>query len=100
MKKSFSQIMDLIDHNDNITEIRWDDNQGSPYFNLKNASEAQVYQFWFDNAKSSQLKYEIAKQYGVRGLGPFTFSDLYYTFSAEETQRAKEMWSAFDVFYL
>ena len=40
----------------------------SNYYNCKDAT-GKVYQLWYDNGKSSQLKYELAMSYGAKGVG-------------------------------
>eukprot|EP01084_Bolivina_argentea_P261032 440990_1 len=99
---TFANINKLIDLEINITEIRWDNNTKSPYFNMKmeqNMNGNQVYQIWYDDVNSLAMKYQYAKSNKLRGVGPFEFSQLYDTFSDVEQQRAKQMWSALDVFF-
>eukprot|EP01084_Bolivina_argentea_P261031 440989_1 len=99
-EKTYAIINNLIDLNMNITDIRWDNSMSAPYFNYKDDSVPnQVYQIWFDNIRSLSMKYNYAKSMGLRGIGPFTFVQLYHTFSDEEMQRANTMWSAFDAFF-
>ncbi|ETO02271.1 hypothetical protein RFI_35165, partial [Reticulomyxa filosa] len=103
-EKDFADIMSIIDKQLNNTEIRWDINTQSPFFNYMYESFSndtnQVFQVWFDNATSLAKKYQYAKYLNIRGVGPFTFASLYKTYSEIEIQRAQQIWSAFDYFFL
>merc|ERR1712187_908288 len=83
---AFSTIMDLFDRGicpgsstgercSVTTDIRWDSSTQSPYFNYM-VNETQLWQVWFDNGASSALKYTLAKQMGVRGVGPYRWDQL------------------------
>ena len=98
-EKTFGIINALIDEGLNITEIRWDKSMSAPFFNYMNGTK-QVYQVWFDNADSLSLKYKYARDMNIRGTGPFEFTQLYNRFNDNEMMRAKEVWSAFDSFFL
>lgn len=78
------------------TPIRWDNSTSSPFFNTWDEGSGAVTQWWFDNPKSLSLKYEWAAKLGLRGVGPFTFSDasLSGPFAAEGTA----MFEALDAF--
>ena len=107
-EKSFAKINALIDQGFNITQIRWDQSMQAPYFNYINSTQQQqpqqpqqqVFQVWFDDPKSLQIKYNYAKNLDLRGVGPFCFTQLYDSFSDNEMTRAERMWSAFDAFFL
>jgi len=99
-EKGYGLLNNLLDEGLNITEVRWDTSMRAPYFNyMLKGNDKQVYQVWFDDAESLRLKYEFAASVGIRGVGPFTFSQLYYTFSDDEMNRAQSMWSALDTFF-
>lgn len=60
-------------------------------------------QVWYDDPESLAWKYKLAREFGLRGVGPYTFDNLDYT--GRETGRgpaaaaeAKAMWDAFDAF--
>lgn len=60
-------------------------------------------QVWYDDPESLSWKYKLAREFGLRGVGPYTFDDLDYT--GLETGRgpaavaeARAMWDAFDAF--
>eukprot|EP00405_Crypthecodinium_cohnii_P028818 CAMPEP_0206504696 /NCGR_PEP_ID=MMETSP0324_2-20121206/55654_1 /ASSEMBLY_ACC=CAM_ASM_000836 /TAXON_ID=2866 /ORGANISM="Crypthecodinium cohnii, Strain Seligo" /LENGTH=536 /DNA_ID=CAMNT_0053993945 /DNA_START=74 /DNA_END=1680 /DNA_ORIENTATION=- len=82
----FADIMNLFDNNicpasdfsktcKVTTPMLWDESTQSPYFNMVNEHGA-LYQFWFDNADSSALKYKVARSLGLRGVGPYRFDSL------------------------
>ena len=68
-----------------------DNFSASPFFNYN--SSGRVRQVWFDNVESLRMKYAMANDLGILGVGPFEFASVDPT-SAE----AREMWRAFDVF--
>merc|ERR1712048_1346392 len=86
------------------TGVRWDESTQSPYFNFVSGDKAsvQLWQMWFDDAKSSAIKYAAARRLGVRGVGPYRWDQLDYNGSVTGNPRApaesKEMWEAFDSF--
>jgi len=59
---------------------------------------------WYDDPESLRDKYAIARQFGVRGVGPYTFDYLDYTNRMGSNPLAEEqsrkMWEAFDVLLL
>lgn len=77
------------------TNPSWDSNQGAPYFNsletiqerssetLDHSGRASptgtaigVVQYWYDDAQSLAPKYAYARSVGLRGVGPYTFTDV------------------------
>lgn len=83
------------------TGLRWDPSTQSPYFNYV-IDDSQLWQMWFDNAHSSSLKFALAKQKGVRGVGPFTWDDLdndgSITGNPKASSEAKAMWDSLKSF--
>ena len=47
--------------------------------------------------QSLTLKYSAAKELGLRGVGPYTYSDLAYT-TPQEKAEAQAMWDALHAF--
>ena len=86
----------MVDGHQTTTGLRWDTGVSSPYYNYKDKNDV-VHQRWFDNATSLELKYKLAKQLGLRGVGPYTYSDLDYS-TATGRQEAAAMWDALKVF--
>ena len=68
----------------------------NPFFNYRSA-DGTVHQIWFDDPQSLRVKYQIAKDAGFRGTGPFTFDDLGYDSDVAKSQ-ASEMWKALRTF--
>jgi len=109
----FMNVMDLLDRNvcpEGIpagstckvtTSLTWDESTQSPFFNFV-VNSSKVHQVWFDDARSSALKYGVAKQLGLRGVGPYTWSDLDANGSVTGNPRAaaesKSMWEALRTF--
>mmetsp|Transcript_2328 Transcript_2328/g.3875 ORF Transcript_2328/g.3875 Transcript_2328/m.3875 type:complete len:397 (+) Transcript_2328:25-1215(+) len=73
----------------NTTMLRWDENQGAPFFNT--VENGTVFQYWYDNFDSLSAKYTFAKSLGLGGVGPFSFGDI-------SAKRYTQMWRAFDSF--
>ena len=64
----------------------WDAYQGAAYFNT--VENGSVVQYWYDDVQSLTPKYAHAKSLGLRGVGPFTFTDT----------KDQAMYDAFDAF--
>ena len=85
-------VSELQSTNASITGgLRRDANMDAPFFNVV-GSNGTVYQFWYDDAASLRRKYTWARKHNLRGVGPYTFSDL------DPNGRDTDVWSAFDVF--
>lgn len=82
---NYPLIMDAYEQY-HSTEIKWDHNQKTPYFNT--VENGRVYQYHYDNAASLRLKYELARSYNLRGVGPYRF----------DMTDEKDFWEAFDAF--
>eukprot|EP00039_Didymoeca_costata_P000008 m.43756 g.43756 ORF g.43756 m.43756 type:complete len:377 (-) comp10005_c0_seq1:47-1177(-) len=89
---ALSGILDMLHSKDTIGGSRWDNSTMSPYFNYRSSS-GSVQQIWYDDSRSLRLKYDFAKEMGLRGTGPFTFDDLNYNISYQ-AEEAKKMWEA------
>jgi len=98
---SFYSIMKLVDSGASIDGVHWDYSTQSPFFNFIPAGQT-IYQMWFDNATSLGLKYSIANDFGIRGVGPFTYTDVDTTGSKsgnpKAPQEAQDMWAALRAF--
>ena len=74
----YGRIMAMLDNvNINVTiisDLLWDNSTQSPFFNMK--MDGGIYQVWFDNPESLLLKYNYAKNAGVKGVGPYAFNYL------------------------
>ena len=69
-------------------EYKWSDRFQSPYFHYY---EDEVWhQVWYDDVKSLRIKYALAKEHGLRGVGMWAAEDL------DNSNRAqiRDFWSA------
>ena len=71
--------------------LRRDANMDAPFFNIA-VNQTQVYQYWFDDTTSLSNKFRWAREHGLRGVGPYTFSYL------DPHGADADIWSTFDVF--
>lgn len=111
-ESSFMHIMDLYDRGTCpggltspcrvTTELRVDSSTQSPYFNFVDGN-SNVHQVWFDDARSSAIKYRAGAALGVRGVGPYTWDDLdndgSITGNPKAAAEAASMWAAFSAFH-
>lgn len=82
---AISSLLMLLENN-STTGRQWDTYQTAAYFNT--VEDGAVVQHWYDDVQSLKPKYAHARTLGLRGVGPFTFTD---------TQDPK-MYEAFDAF--
>mmetsp|Transcript_35360 Transcript_35360/g.82655 ORF Transcript_35360/g.82655 Transcript_35360/m.82655 type:complete len:416 (-) Transcript_35360:24-1271(-) len=73
------------------TGRRWDANQHAPWFN--SVEEGELVQYWYDDIDSLRAKYAFARSKGLKGVGPYTFSDVSGDYGTK-------MFEAFDSFLL
>jgi len=79
----------------NVTRpLSFDSSMSAPYFNTMEGGK--VVQYWFDDAKSTTLKYQYAKSVGLRGVGPYEFSNAV---PSKHTEQTLAMWTAIDAFF-
>ena len=57
-------------------------------------SDGHMYQVWFDNVKSLKIKYDLAVNMGLRGVGMWAADSIDYTNTTVGEQQRKEMWGA------
>lgn len=76
---------------------QWDEATSSPFFNYnvtttirEGVLTTQLMQMWYDNGTSLGLKYSLARQSGLAGVGMWTGD-----FSVQTS-----MWAAFDAFFV
>ena len=89
-------IQDTIDNNQSLTGRMWDESVQSPWYNYK-ATDGTTHQRWFDDPQSLSLKYAEAKKMGLRGVGPFCYSDIVYDTDVHKAH-AEAMWKAVHAF--
>ena len=92
-ERSFADIQNVQSNDPTASEVRFDTSTDTPFFHYVDSKTSKVHQIWFDDANSSSLKYNVALNLGVRGVGPFTFSDLDYS-SDRALSQATAMWNA------
>jgi di-N-acetylchitobiase len=89
-------IMGLLDTNSTLTGRMWDDSVQSVWYNYK-AKDGAIHQRWYDDPQSLAMKYAAAKEIGLRGVGPFCYSDIVYD-TPLHTQQSMAMWDALHSF--
>ena len=54
----------------------------------------QYHQIWFDNVQSLRIKYKLASDLRMLGVGMWEADNLNYTDTAEKTALVRDMWNA------
>jgi len=88
---TYARIMSLIPTS--TTGVIYNDYFKSVYFNYK-ASDGTMHQVWFDNPKTLSIKYELAKNMGMRGIGMWQADDLDYN----NQEQVSSVWNSMKVF--
>ena len=86
-EKPFKEVMELLETAENGS--KWDRDSQTPYFDFRGSGEKD-YQVWYDDPRSLGIKYGIARDMGLRGVGMWAANFLDY---ANRTQ-VGEMWGA------
>lgn len=94
MEVPYSTILNLS-RTAGAGQVGWDENMHAPWFNLISPDGSGIKQYWFDNQRSLSMKAQIAKEKGLLGIGPFTFSDVDDLPFADSVP----IWSSFDPFF-
>eukprot|EP00241_Pyramimonas_parkeae_P018599 CAMPEP_0114312110 /NCGR_PEP_ID=MMETSP0059-20121206/20228_1 /TAXON_ID=36894 /ORGANISM="Pyramimonas parkeae, Strain CCMP726" /LENGTH=395 /DNA_ID=CAMNT_0001436419 /DNA_START=157 /DNA_END=1345 /DNA_ORIENTATION=- len=83
------------------TPRRWDPILQSPHFNYY-GPDGKLHQLWYDDAASLSLKYRLAKDLGLRGVGPWTFDHVFPDSEGQsghlQQDEVRAMWDAFKYF--
>jgi len=53
-------------------EIRFDGLAMSPFFNYTDPADGSLHEVWFEDVRSLQAKFDLIKEYGLRGCGYWT----------------------------
>ena len=53
-------------------EIRFDGLAMSPFFNYTDPADGSLHEVWFEDVRSIQAKFDLMKEYGLRGCGYWT----------------------------
>ena len=91
---ALGSLLNLFNSKINITMSGYDTNMQAPWFNYFNGTS--VIQYWYDSPAGLELKYQYAKMMKLRGIGPFTFDDLW---NLESEEDSKKYWSSYDAFF-
>nr|UCK81484.1 chitinase-like protein 1 [Arenicola marina] len=70
---------------------QWDQPSQTPYFTYQNATTKQIYQVWYDDPRSLNLKFNVALDLDLGGVGVWEADDLDYN----NASQVREMWGAF-----
>ena len=67
-------------------------------FNYLDHKDGTIHQMWFDDPRSTRLKCDAAKAFGVGGVGPYEFSDLDYSGEPKAREETAAMWAVLGEF--
>ena len=67
----------------------WDEVSKTPYFNYVEEATNTSYQVWYDDPESLSIKYKIAEDMGLGGVGFWTGNYLDYS----NKTMVEDMWS-------
>jgi di-N-acetylchitobiase len=92
----FSTIYARLVAGKTTTGRLWDDYMQTPFYNYVSEEDGSVHQVHYDDVESLRLKYGVARELGLRGVGPYTFDDLPGggEGGGEGEEAAREMWEA------
>lgn len=85
----------------NSTTGRLLDNQtDSVYFNYKDSKHGHTHQVWMDDQETLLMKYDLANDFQLRGIGMWHADSLNYSANAstEVIQDTRDMWNAMHQF--
>lgn len=85
----YSNLMDRLKNS--TTGRLWDEDAKSPYFTYTDPMSLDVHQVWFDDKESLKLKYDMALDLGLRGVGMWEADSLDYD-SPDKQQYLRDMW--------
>jgi hypothetical protein len=72
--------------------IMFDEHAQSPFFNYVDR-HGTTHQVWYDNAQTLSVRYSIARQAGLRGVGSWRSDDVAYD-TAAEVRCSRGLWAA------
>jgi di-N-acetylchitobiase len=93
---NYGKITQYLNANATLTGRRWDKSMQTPYFNIAD-KDGVTHQIWYDDPESCTPKYQLAREHGLRGTGPYTLDFLNYT-TALDREQAAAMWAALHEF--
>eukprot|EP00882_Tetradesmus_deserticola_P018438 GHRQ01019805.1.p1 GENE.GHRQ01019805.1~~GHRQ01019805.1.p1 ORF type:complete len:197 (+),score=76.88 GHRQ01019805.1:1-591(+) len=93
-QRCYYEVMALLQHQRNTTKVRWEAMQASPYFNYR-AQDGSIHQVWYDDPASLALKYQVAADHGLKGIGFWNLDCLdYASTDVLVQQQTRDMWAA------
>ncbi|XP_071497174.1 di-N-acetylchitobiase-like [Diadema antillarum] len=94
---SYGPLMKLLAHNSSSGRL-WSDADKSPYFNYKDSDTNLTHQIWYDDPSSLKLRYQLAKDKELYGVGAFNADCLDYSTDETARKETKAMWDAIGEF--
>ena len=92
---NYYQMKDYLEYSKE--GLKWNSVSHTPYFTL--SINNKTLQVQFDDPKSLGLKYNLVKEYGIRGLGMWNADAVdYISNTTEAIKERTEMWAAIPVF--
>jgi len=83
---TYGEIMKLLNSGNFLTDLTIDES-GGVFFNYYcSSSRLSVCQMWFDNPWSLNVKYSMARDMGIRGVGPYRFDQVALDSKLERSQ--------------
>lgn len=77
-----------------FTGTLWDNIAQSPYAAYKDEQSGEYHQIWFDDVRSLGIKYKLASDWHLLGVGVWEADSLDYSDSAEKRAYVRDMWNA------
>ncbi|GAX78080.1 hypothetical protein CEUSTIGMA_g5522.t1 [Chlamydomonas eustigma] len=97
-QKGYLEIMEILRSGRNTTHMQMDSTEMSPFFNYE-AKDGSIHQIWFDNPESLSVKYQMASDLNLRGVGIWNLDTLDYESSDPVIHhQTSEMWEALKIF--
>ncbi|KAF5828765.1 glycoside hydrolase superfamily [Dunaliella salina] len=111
-QRPIAELLQVMDSH-GVGNVKWDSLQQAPYFNY--AKDGKMHQVWFSNPESLALRYEMAAELGLKGVGAWNLEHLFSRSEAgitaalapaggqaspTELQMRASMWQAVETFFL
>ncbi|KAG2436219.1 hypothetical protein HXX76_006531 [Chlamydomonas incerta] len=100
VQRNFREFMSELRAGRNSTALTWDPLAASPHFNYVDRFSGQVHQVWFETPGSLALRYRLARDLGLVGIGTWNLGAVEHSGAAGPEARADTaaMWEAVRVF--
>ena len=95
---NYSSIMQILNSSAPTTGRRWDETLQSPFFDFV-GDDGRLYQMWYDDPQSLSIKFKMATQMGLRGVGFWNLDALDYSGDAKGAADTRAMWNAVARYY-